>query len=609
MGAEACKITIGGITRNITDPGDKEAIKQIFDKHHGDAFLLKRVGEIADSGMSFLVPAYQRGYRWGKEEVNALFDDLLEFQNERECEYYCLQPLVVRKASLSGTEKSLEGIVFPESEANASEKAPNRIYELIDGQQRLTTIWLLLFVLNGKNTPNYQLRYEFLRNVDLNFINAAKELLENKCRKLKKRAESFLKTLEEKAVFLWYEIAEKQGLSEKSEKIFRQINKGKIELTNAELFKAMLLNDELAKTPQEKREQEIIAFEWDKIEQSLADDDFWFFICGDGTDDKTRIDYIFDIYADELKEAKWFDNGKERYSFLAVQAHLKSNGSPSFSNVKKVWDQIVFIHDKFRSYYSHRAIYHLFGFLVAVSGKGWRGAEAMASEVIAECGNKGLGETEESLKRRVAKLFKEDGKGGKPIRLDDLNYGDAKLFEFLLFSNIWPYLKSESGRFPFKSFHLGEWDIEHINPQQANEDIDGITDGKTALAIWDYMHDSHSDRLASLERPKDGDAAIKVLKDNWSKWKECLQDGDDKITNLCLLNRGINRGYKNALFVEKRSKIIQADEKGEFIPVATKAVFMKYFSDCPKQFAVWDEADELGYANHLGQIAEELAKW
>lgn len=54
----------------------------------------------------FYVPSYQRGYRWGKEEVTRLLEDIYTNGNKT----YCLQPVVVRK--------------------------DGDRYELIDGQQR-----------------------------------------------------------------------------------------------------------------------------------------------------------------------------------------------------------------------------------------------------------------------------------------------------------------------------------------------------------------------------------------------------------------------------------------------------------------------------------------
>ena len=65
----------------------------------------------------FFVPDYQRGYRWGKAEVELLLNDIMENSKQHGQNYY-LQPIVVKTI----------------------EKAH---YELIDGQQRLTTLYLI----------------------------------------------------------------------------------------------------------------------------------------------------------------------------------------------------------------------------------------------------------------------------------------------------------------------------------------------------------------------------------------------------------------------------------------------------------------------------------
>ncbi|MDE6335098.1 MAG: DUF262 domain-containing protein, partial [Muribaculaceae bacterium] len=81
---------------------------------------LKAISEL--SGMDFIIKDYQRGYRWTSTEVKTLLDDLAEFvhrTDKKPGEFYCLQPIVVRKI------------------------ADGR-YEVIDGQQRLTTLNLIL---------------------------------------------------------------------------------------------------------------------------------------------------------------------------------------------------------------------------------------------------------------------------------------------------------------------------------------------------------------------------------------------------------------------------------------------------------------------------------
>ena len=85
--------------------------------------------------MSFNIPSYQRGYRWEKENVEALLNDVQEFATKTkkgEGEFYCLQPVVVRVNKQLSEERTI------------AEGNPVTVYDLLDGQQRLTTLWLIL---------------------------------------------------------------------------------------------------------------------------------------------------------------------------------------------------------------------------------------------------------------------------------------------------------------------------------------------------------------------------------------------------------------------------------------------------------------------------------
>src|ERR1041385_9523421 len=79
---------------------------------------LKLVGDIAGR---FRVPAYQRGYRWREKQVRLLITDIWENQNKN----YCLQPVVVKRWG------------------------DDRL-ELIDGQQRLTTLYLIFLYMKNE---------------------------------------------------------------------------------------------------------------------------------------------------------------------------------------------------------------------------------------------------------------------------------------------------------------------------------------------------------------------------------------------------------------------------------------------------------------------------
>ena len=244
-------------------------------------------------GMNFFIPGYQRGYRWTEQQVNDLLNDINEFE-PKNGSWYCLQPLVVMKKD---------------------EK-----WEVIDGQQRLTTIYLILACLGV--TDKYTIEYEtrkgskgFLENIsekaedeakgniDFFYMHKAYETIEKFFDK-KKNQEHFQEGFKDKLLnnvkFIWYEIDE----GENPVTVFTRLNMGKIPLTNAELIKALFLNRSNFGAGEEKNEtlrlrQQEIASEWDTIEYTLQNDEFWLFLNQPGDNRPTRIDFIFDLICEQ----------------------------------------------------------------------------------------------------------------------------------------------------------------------------------------------------------------------------------------------------------------------------------------------------------------------
>ena len=658
MENKSYEVIINGVGKNVTRKEDKDVIEKIFNNYKTDSLILRTVGQICESQDNFYIANYQRGYRWGKDEVEALLRDIYEVYKKDDREQkYCLQPLVVKKRKDQEYTRTLKNLIEGigkqdnklEQEAENQRKVDGEIYELLDGQQRLTTLWLILSELERnqktegeKESENktYQIYYELLRRVDKDFIEQASGIIKNWIEKDNPEGKNLNKSKYRDVIlgnltFLWYEVT--NGISKvdestdqnvgnnDSEKLFRKINKGKIELTNAELFKAMLLNEENAVNGEDHRELERISFEWDKIEQSLRNDEFWFFISNDTSEERTRIDYILEVYARGKVDKEEFDVTKDRYSFLVIQEKLK-NETNGFGGIKKVWRDIVHVHDKLYSWYQDNELYHNIGFLVASEGK----RRAIASETMVELYKKskeeGINETKEIAKgeiydRLIIKKwnYEEQRKGKKKVKkydidlsekydVENLNYesDDKKyLVAFLLYSNIYSLLQQGKTRFPFKSYYEGSWDIEHINPQTSKTGIidNLINCGSESIAlIWQYLEKVNPEAVKGVTE-KD-EAALR------NKWKdEYLKDGDDSIGNLVLLNSKINRAYHNALFNQKRAKIIEYDKNGDFIPLTTKNVFLKYYTKNPSEFIRWDDDDREGYMSYLKTIFDEIVGW
>ena len=113
---------------------------------------IKTINDLLKS--NFFIPSYQRGYRWTEQQVTDLLNDINEFSpkeipNTNEKTWYCLQPIVVKQ------------------------KGENE-WDVIDGQQRLTTIFLIVHYMN-EMWKGKQKNSEFMRNSNRSQLDAGRK--------------------------------------------------------------------------------------------------------------------------------------------------------------------------------------------------------------------------------------------------------------------------------------------------------------------------------------------------------------------------------------------------------------------------------------------------
>lgn len=331
------------------------------------------IGELLD-GRYFYIPSYQRGYRWTEKQVGDLLRDLLCFANDfanegkekKQDQFYCLQPVIARPITDEDKLKSMFGTEYNESILS------HGVWEIIDGQQRLTTIFLLYkYLLDQKGWNAETLKEEedgkelyhicyatrdgstkFLEgltmktikdndedilrdNVDyFHMANAFKyisEWIKTDGKTINIRYQlggsldnirnSFFKLLNGMSdtkggsvQILWYEIAE---VKEKNNiKEFQKINTGKIRLTDAELIKGLFLLKKNFTSGDKYIKQSELALEWEYIENTLHANNFWYFLQKKGYDMPNRIDLLFNLIykknaLKEIPETEWDAKIKE----------------------------------------------------------------------------------------------------------------------------------------------------------------------------------------------------------------------------------------------------------------------------------------------------------
>ncbi|MDY6326426.1 MAG: DUF262 domain-containing protein [Bacteroidales bacterium] len=614
---------------------------------------LKSVSELL--GRKFFIPSYQRGYRWTEQQVKDLLNDVNEFRPEtvkdtNEETWYCLQPLVVRK--LEESDSRLE------KEADKTDW-----YEVIDGQQRLTTIFLTIHYFNemwvGKlKTPLPTIKYatrtdgfEFLNCLEINDNQKAvaqgmtfKDYIDYHFMKLAystihKWAIGMDKTFnnndfQSKFIYrtkvIWYESVDEDPI-----KVFTRLNIGKISLTNAELIKALFLNRSnfhISDDNHLKLRQQEIASEWDTIEYTLQNDEFWLFLHEKGYDRPTRIDFIFDLMCEQETLGKFENIGTDDYkTFRYFYEYFKSDSS----NIEDCWKEVKNYFQTFKEWFDDLELYHYIGYLVeykhSISGlvSEWHSSKDKDSFVS-------------YLKAEIKKKIKGCPALDFQHKEDGSDKGKCK--PILLFQNIQTIINQNKNnlsnedyklgvfyKFPFHLYKLENWNVEHINSNTTNDEEDADIQKEWLLNVYLSADDDTQKIIRSFfessedEKGKLFEKVKQIIPQN-EEWTSAEKN---RIWNYTLLDSSTNRSYGNAIFSGKRRVIIGKDKglsiaipkiskdgklqlgeeqkaKSSFVPPCTKQVFMKYYSATMSDANYWTKVDAEGYLKNIEDCIKKL---
>jgi len=77
------------------------------------------------------------------------------------------------------------------------------------------------------------------------------------------------------------------------------------------------------------------------------------------------------------------------------------------------------------------------------------------------------------------------------------------------------------------------------------------------------------------------------------------------INNLALLSGKDNSALNNSVFPAKRDKIIELDSTGSFIPIGTKNVFLKYYSENVNEAVAWNKEDMDSYFSAIKEVLQD----
>ena len=570
---------------------------------------LKSVAELQN--LAFYIPDYQRGYRWTRRQVEDLLNDIFEFCQKENAGIYCLQPLVVIKKS---SEEQLLDRVHAAKDLDEVKRILNGQWEVVDGQQRLTTIRLILEVLN---CPCYDITYqtrensaEFLNtittkgekdaktNIDFYRIYEAYKKIDEWLKEIDgKQKERFQNVLLNQVKFIWYET------QETPKEVFTRLNIGKISLTNAELIKALLLN----KSNFDRRDddkirlwQQEIAMEWDVIEYALQSNEFWLFLNAPGDERPTRIDYVFDMICrcdllgckDEKDTSDEFRTFRYFYHYLAVQKQKEISLAQA---VRTIWEKVREIFQTLQEWFDDMELYHYVGYLICMGRnideiyEHWNDSDNKAGfiekylteEIKKTIPYKDIENTVYEVKQEGSQFKGGSKTNCRPILL--LHNLQTVINQNRILSANAKYKNGVFYKFPFHLYKLEGWDVEHIDSNTENG-LDNIQSQREWLlnAYFGLQDKTLRDQIQKFFKQYTGkayeqseDSAKQTARDEaFTELKHQIEDvgGNDrlsqneknKIWNFTLLDSSTNRSYGNAIFPAKRRVIIGKDQGKKF---------------------------------------------
>lgn len=538
----------------------------------------------------FLIPTYQRGYKWGSQAetdaVPTLLKDLwIAFnsaQTQKHKREYYLQYITVKKVG--------------------------NCLEVIDGQQRLTTLSILFSILplhlETQNIASGKLAYSIRESFFTEHIYQKTQLTEllNATWNSETGLAVGQKTFNTQDVFYLFHAAKrinnflsqdevKNKLNDfesflrrdikiivnavesyvPSERVFNNLNSSKVPLTEVDLIKALFITKlaRIETLEQKKHYKEILEARsllgkhWDEIAAQTREPEFGSFFFGE----EPGMESLLELVA-------------KKFGYTPPKNEKKENKNyPLFNFFNAREDKLVEYFDRIKLSFSvlkewHRTdyIYNLLGFIFFAKTSKINKSEFINSNLLSA--KKDL--EFELLKRRKELLSKD---------IATSKYGDDEIHNALLAMSVFDDSTSETIRFNYYSFKEDSWSLEHIFPQRPEGKA--TLNAKQRLLVLEMLGGANAtprmkELLAKAERtPEEKEEYYKELQAK----KEL-----NSIGNMALLSSKDNSSNGCGFFEQKRTNILKRIKKGSFVPKHTFDVFSKMiFPSNPGDLLLWSK--------------------
>lgn len=588
-------------------------VKEIFDEND---FLRDRNVEF------YNIPHYQRGYKWDTNNVEKLLDDIYASKAKDDL-FYCIQNITIAKK--------------------------DNIYNVIDGQQRLTTLTIILSYLGEKELVYNKVRFpensirkytneilnNWITNKEFDFYSQFENwpsVINNQPEydlqdiyhivqvaftvkmwfdKLKeKEGESYVANFKNKLLYNVKLIVNEVEGNQSEEKIFANLNSKRIPLDGSDLIRAILITRVAKEEAKEEGDLKNIIFVNErriKLGWELDQINGWW----SKDDTKAFFKRFLKIESEYIGKSKLFNDDfypiNNLYLLFAESNNCEVLSLQLIENSKDaiaLYKEIIHLHHTLFDWFHDRELYHLLGYIFAneTNKKNinfyhiwtlWKSCSTRRDFV-------------KKLKDEIKTYFTEEGCIVDYTNFQINWYEDRTtlLVRTLLLMDIIECLKENKAFLPPQYFKKNLEDIEHIFPQnpkdKKNKEV--VNYVKFLLKTGELAKDEID--IIDLESKLDDEEYKSNL--ILSLEEKTAQIKQNSIGNLVLLHRSLNRGLGNKVYEQKRSKIISFHNKGNFIQPHTFKVFVRDFLndenlDTYRDNEFWSQYDIENNAKYVNQ--------
>jgi len=532
--------------------------------------LFSSQGFLSTGGKShYNIPLYQRGYKWQPKHVSKLLDDIYQFDHKDD-KFYCLQNITI---------------------------VPNEnAYNVVDGQQRLTTLSLILNYLEEQELIKGKVGFpnNSIRRHSNKFINEV--IFENLSTVLDTSWDDFIEKhpdYDHQDIYHMYAVL--QSIDEWFGSRPGNLNSKRIPLDGADLIRAMLITRVVYE--EGKKETDVknivrvnerrIKIGWviDQTNNWWSQNEVLGFFSGllSMQDKKLLLGLQFNFELHPIN-LLYFLYAQSIGESLSIEFYEEQNNQPI-----KLYRNIIKLHETLRDWFQDREIYHFLGYLI-FQDKDTTDFIAIWKMWTQSADRKTF---KQSLKSRIKKSLIDQGQL-LDFRDTDFNWykqNKEKLVQGLILMDLIHSLKNNQSRIPYAGFTKKANDIEHIFPQKPADpdDIESYVDFLNQHIVEGGKHRFKYSKLKKELNEEEFEIRVEAFISRITEGYKIHAIG-----NLVLLNSSLNRSISNSSYSYKRARIIDYYNRGNYIQPHTFHVFVRYFNDLENRnndFEHWSQKD------------------